>query len=297
MCSCIPDALGSNKFNCQSALHQEGRCTVALNRSEFFVLCGLHVPNLLFTSNITSVKIIRKHAYCGIPIDRRTHTIDATGTMPLPKPFIPSHLAVATSFKMTNPTMHPDLMHDPRDESMPTPTFRSVYHFSILPQSEVNQGYFRGRRPGDVTLASRQQQADDDYLKTQNRLARAQSIPTKEQNNARRRSQSRRRERTASEEERNSTQVPTCTTDSSLARRSILSDIDWPEVLVKLLLLIAALLISAFITLRPIAGRETGGSAARTYATKGLVYELVPDRRRWGEFYPCRRGFNHKIRC
>ncbi len=225
------------------------------------------------------------------------HTIDATGTMPLPKQFIPSHLAVATSFKMTNPTMHPDLMHDPWDDSTPTPTFRSVYHFSILPQSEVNQDYFRGRRPGDVTLASRQRQADDDYLKTQNRLARAQSIPPKEQNNARRRSQSRRRERTASDEERNSTQVPTSTTDSSLARRLILSDIDWHEVLVKLLLLIAALLISAFITLRPIAGRETGGSAARTYATKGLVYELVPDRRRWGEFYPCRPGFNNKIRC
>jgi len=185
------------------------------------------------------------------------------------------------------------LMHDQWADS--PPTFRSVYHFSILPQSQIKQDYYRGRRLGDVSLSSRRSLVDEDFVKTQNLLARGQYIAPKERNEGRCRNKSRRRERTASDKEQRYTEVPTTTTDSSLASQSTLSDFNWHEVLRKVILFTIALLLCAPSTLQPIAEQDTHGSAAKTDSFEGITYELVPDRRRWGKHYIC-RSLYHKTR-
>lgn len=184
-----------------------------------------------------------------------------------------------------------------------TPTFRSVYHFSILPQSQVRQGYYHGRRLGDVTLSSRRRLVDDDFEKTQNLLARRQQITNKERNEGRRRSQSRRKERAPSKKEQqlevdrslNNAKVPTRTTESSPARQSVLSYSRCLEAITTIILFTTALLLCIPSTLEPTASRETRDSAAGTDSFEGIGYELVPDLRRWGKFYLPR--YYYKTRC
>ena len=196
-------------------------------------------------------------------------------------------------FQITNLKMHSTLMRHQWDSS--TPTFRSVYHFSILPQSQVRQDYYRGRRLGDVTLYGRQTLADGDFEKTQNLLARRRPITNEERNERRRRSQSRRRERAPSKDEQTNAKIPTKPTDSSLARVSVLNYSRWCEAFMMILSLTTALLICVPLTLAPVAERENSGSAVGMNLFEGIEYELVPDLRRWGKFCPTCQY--HKIRC
>lgn len=206
---------------------------------------------------------------------------DSTATMSISK--YPSYHAslLRLSSKITRLKMHSAFLHDQWDSS--PPTFRSIYHFSILPRSQINQDYYRGRRPGDAVLSRRRRQADDDFERTQNLLARSMYVPPNEGDSGRRRSRSRRRERGPSSQEQRNTTTPATTIDSSLARQSTASDWSWPEVLLKVILFTVALLLCAPSTLREIPSRDTHGSAARRDSFKEMRYELVPDRRCWGE--------------
>ena len=163
-----------------------------------------------------------------------------------------------------------------------TPTFRSVYHFSILEQSQVRHGYFRGRRPGDAALAGRQRLVNKEFEKTQHLLARSQDVPDRERNEGRRRSRSRRSERRPFSEAQVTTTAPTRESESRLASQSTFGHFDWQEALEKIVIFTVALLICILCT--PKRGHE--GSAAKMDSFEGIRYELVPDLRRWCMFHP-----------
>lgn len=234
-----------------------------------------------------------KFSYCEVFLLIVGHTIDATDTMlsQVIYPIAPRCCELSSALRTIK--MASALMHDQWADS--PPTFQSVYRFSILPQSQIKQDYYRGRRLGDVSRSSRRSLVDEDFVKTQNLLARGQYVAPKERNERRCRNKSRRRERTASDKEQSNTKVPTPTTKSSLASQSTLSDFHWHEVLRKVILFTIALLLCAPSTLQPIAEQDIHGSAAKTDSFEGIRYELVPDRRRWGEYYFC-RIFDHKTR-
>lgn len=179
----------------------------------------------------------------------------------------------------------------PRRLDCGTPTFRSIYHFPILPQLQVIRDYHRLRRLGDAALSNRQQATDIDFEKSQEELARSRYI-VREKTLPK---PSNTKERTSPRGELRRQPLPRYPSkvnahkdesSLSLVRTKISSHSRWSETFVLVFLLCTTLLLCAPSSLEQLPRSRKHCPAADTRYFEVTGYELVPDIRRWGRSQP-----------
>ncbi|KAI9876056.1 MAG: hypothetical protein M1830_007435 [Pleopsidium flavum] len=164
------------------------------------------------------------------------------------------------------------------------PTFRSTYHFPILPQTQAIRDYHRWRRLGDATLAKRRQETDVEFEKSQEELARARCIVRKKP--LPKPSHTEEHASTSGEVER----LPSYPSEVrarrdsaflSRARQRVPSYSRWPETLVLIFSLCTTLLLFAPLSLEPLPVSKRYDRAAERRYSDVSEYEMRPEVRQW----------------
>lgn len=181
-------------------------------------------------------------------------------------------------------------MQPPHSSYFGTPTFRSTYHFPILPQSRELRDYHQWRRLGDAALLSRQQVKDAEFKRLQEELARPgiaarRQPPRRRSTTQKPKEPTKEPERQPSPQSRSQGRVRRSLGSFSRARKEILNYSGWRETLLLIFLLCTTTLLSPPSSLDPMSRQNTYGSAESIEFQAVTRYELVPEVKQWGKFH------------